>query len=121
MQNTVDLQATLRTALNALDRDHVTHADVCDARLALRDALRSLEPVVEPVPSKRDASHVCRVRAMRLAFKTAQAMGLDCGESWKMRGAIAKYLGRVVSSRRDLSAGQWAEVTAGIELGLIAW
>lgn len=76
---------------------------------------------VQPAPLEPQADRACRVRAMRAAFKAAQAAGLNTDDACAMRGAIARYLGRVVSSRRDLSAGQWAEVTAGLELGLIAW
>lgn len=67
------------------------------------------------------AVRACCVREMRQAFKAAQALGLNTGDACAMRGAIARYLGRVVSSRRDLSGGQWAEVTAGLELGLVSW
>jgi hypothetical protein len=67
------------------------------------------------------AVRACRVREMRAAFKAAQSMGLNTGDACAMRGAIARYLGRVVSSRRDLSGGQWAEVTAGLEMGLVSW
>lgn len=72
-------------------------------------------------PVVRDAAHVCRVKAMRAAFKAAQSMGLDTSDACAMRGAIARYLGRVVSSRRDLSGGQWCEVVAGLEMGLVSW
>ncbi len=75
--------------------------------------------VVQPVEVQ--AIRACRVREMRQAFKAAQALGLNTGDACAMRGAIARYLGRVVSSRRDLSGGQWAEVTAGLELGLVSW
>ncbi len=78
-------------------------------------------PVAVAQPVEVQAVRACRVREMRQAFKAAQALGLNTGDACAMRGAIARYLGRVVSSRRDLSGGQWAEVTAGLELGLIAW
>ncbi len=67
------------------------------------------------------AVRACRVREMRAAFKAAQSLGLNTGDACAMRGAFARYLGRVVSSRRDLSGGQWAEVTAGLEMGLVSW
>jgi hypothetical protein len=38
-----------------------------------------------------------------------------------MCGALAVFLGCVVSSRRDLSAGQWCEALAGLEFGLVKW
>ncbi len=90
-----------------------------------REQIAAVAVVAKPVavvqPGEPQAERTCRVRAMRAAFKTAQALGLNTGESWQMRGALAKYLMRPISSRAQLSAGEWCEVTAGLELGLIAW
>ena len=78
-------------------------------------------PVAVVPPVEVQAVRACRVREMRAAFKAAQAMGLNTGDACAMRGAIARYLGRVCSSRASLSGGQWAEVTAGLEMGLVSW
>ncbi len=78
-------------------------------------------PVAVVQPVEVQAIRACRVREMRAAFKAAQALGLNTGDACAMRGAIARYLGCVVTTRRALSGGQWAEFTAGLEMGLVSW
>ena len=86
----------------------------------------AVEVQAEAAPVKtakpmREATDPCRVKAMRRFYAVAKAAGLDLKEVQKMKAALSKYLGRPVPSRRDLSAGQWAEVSAAIELELLAW
>jgi hypothetical protein len=76
------------------------------------------KPAAKPVRTPVDE---CRVRALKAFFKTAKAAGLDTNNAEAMKQALAKYLGCVVSSRRDLSAGQWREAIAGLEFGLVSW
>jgi len=66
----------------------------------------------------------CRKAAMRAFFAVARECGLDvCSKEsrHRMRAAISEWLGRWVYSRRELSGGEWCEVRAAVELGLIAW
>ncbi len=90
----------------------------CPALIEEQPAIEAA-PVVVPVNAQ--ALNVCRVGAMRGFFKAAQADGRDTKNADGMRAALAGYLGRMVNSRRDLSAGEWSEATAGLEMGLLAW
>jgi hypothetical protein len=79
----------------------------------------AVQPVKAPIV--RDAANACRVSAMKAFFKAAQSDGMDTKNADGMRAALAGYLGRVVNSRRDLSAGEWREAAAGVECCLLAW
>lgn len=77
----------------------------------------------QPVATKpvRTPDDQARVDALKAFFKTAKASGLNTEKADEMRESLAKYLGCMVASRRDLSAGQWCEAIAGVEFGLIKW
>jgi hypothetical protein len=94
---------------------------VCCPSLLEAQPVVAAAPVVAASPVKRDALNECRVRAMKAFFKAAQADGMDTKDVDGMRAALAGYLGRMVKSRRDLSAGEWRECAAGIEVCLLAW
>lgn len=72
-------------------------------------------------PVKRDALNECRVKAMRAFYRVAKADGLDTANVEGMKAAFAQYLGRCIPSRRTMSAGEWRECAAGIEVCLLAW
>jgi hypothetical protein len=79
------------------------------------------KPVAVVEAREPQAQRTCRVRAMKAFFKAAQADGMDTKDADGMRAALADYLGRMVNSRRDLSAGEWCEATEGINCLLLAW
>ncbi len=93
----------------------------CPSLIEAQPATVEAAPIVEAQPANVDALNVCRVRAMKAFFKAAQADGMDTKAADGMRAALAGYLGRMVNSRRDLSAGEWAEATCGLEMGLLGW
>jgi hypothetical protein len=72
-------------------------------------------------PIEPQSVRACRVRAMREFFRAAKKDGLNTEDADGMRAALADYLGRMVNSRRDLSAGEWCEATEGINCLLLAW
>lgn len=76
---------------------------------------------VAPVPVPVSVVRDCRVRAMRRFMAVSREAGLNLKEVEAMKAALSKYLGRPVPSRRDLSAGQWCELTEGVTFGLVAW
>jgi hypothetical protein len=92
---------------------------VCEVSRAKNEV--EAAPVVAAQPANAGALNVCRVRAMKAFFRAAQADGMDTKDADGMRAALAGYLGRMVQSRRDLSAGEWREATAGIECCILAW
>ena len=68
-----------------------------------------------------DAADVERRTALKRFFRLASAEGLDTNDAQRMREALAYQLGRPVYSRRELSAGQWAECEAALWVGHLAW
>lgn len=94
---------------------------VCIVCETCRPKVEAAPVVVAAAPLKRDALNICRVRAMRAFYRTAKADGMDTKDADGMRAALAGYLGRMVKSRRDLSAGEWRECAVGIEVCLLAW
>jgi hypothetical protein len=94
---------------------------VCIVCETCRPKVEAAPVVVVAAPVKSDALNVCRVRAMKAFWKAAQADGMDTKDADGMRAALSGYLGRMVNSRRDLSAGEWREAAAGIEFCLLAW
>lgn len=102
--------------------DETTSGYFCWACMAGQSTAAA--PVVETVQAqlvKRDALNECRVRAMKAFFKAAQQDGMDVKNADGMRVALAGYLGRMVNSRCDLSAGEWREAAEGINCCLLAW
>ncbi len=78
-------------------------------------------PVAITAQAKSRLTNEERKGAMRRFFALAQAEGLDCKDSERMREALGFYLHCPVYSRADLSSGQWAECEAALWVGLLAW
>ncbi len=78
-------------------------------------------PKISATWDEAKAADVARKYAMRRFFALAQAEGLDCKDSERMREALGFYLGHCVYSRAGLSSGQWSELEAALWVGLLAW
>ncbi len=78
-------------------------------------------PVAATAQAKARLANEERKGAMRRFFALAQAEGLDCKDSERMREALGFYLHCPVYSRADLSSGQWSELEAALWVGLLAW
>ena len=59
--------------------------------------------------------------AIRRAFGIAKGAGLDTRADAAMRAAIGAMLGRAVTTRSELTAGDWLAVGDGIRRGELAW
>ena len=93
------------------------------ATAAQRATVEAPVEVKAPAAPARTEEDACRVRVMRRFFAVAKAAGLSLkfGDCDAMKLALGKYLGCRVISRRDLSAGHWAEAAAAVELGILFW
>jgi type VI protein secretion system component VasF len=112
----------LRIAAFALSSQEVQAAPVLRlVPVTAPDMVRAPEVTRTPKRPRPEAS-TPRVRAMRRFWAASKSAGLDVGNAEGMKAALCKYLGLHPGfSRADLSAGAWAEATAGVEFGLLAW
>jgi hypothetical protein len=87
-------------------------------------ALPAAPIITRQIATEREESAKPRcpwAAAIRRAFGIAKGAGLDTRADDAMRAAIGAMLGRAVSSRSHLTAGDWLLVGDGIRRGELAW
>ena len=127
--------AQLEEELSRWERYHRAQADALAAMQGVQQAAQhAIEVAPAALPAApAQARHSATEReapakprcswaaAIRFAFGIAKGAGLDTKADDAMRAAVGRYLGLVVASRSELTAGDWLAVGDGIRRGELAW
>lgn len=91
---------------------------------ALRRAMTTPETGQSALESDQAASErgrQVRVRAIRRFFGLAAALGLDTTAHNPMRNALSDFVGRPLSSRKQLTTLEWMVCGNAVQSGVLFW